>query len=381
MRRLALFVVSVVALNSSPFAIAEQPTPAVQLADILRAWQKRSDNARTIRYQWRETKTEATASLPRDSMFAPVFVQPEKFEKEFVTHTIDHSLQFNAGALWWQRSGVEYDHDADRFLHNTAWLYLANSQNVSVFITPEKPALIPEDAPAAPAVAFISEGDYEHRAVGSSTVPIILQHRPLDKTISLVTQDSLKLTSDRKTLFGHTCVQLTDGACSYWVDIENDFLIRRYQRRFEIAGVPESREDFLVDVEYSKDSHGQWVVAGWTLEDTVGTDERPWLKSVAAVGVSDINGQVEPNDKVSRIPVGARVNDWRKGSRATYILLDNDQRREITKDDTKYGSPTYEELVKSKSGHAVPQDFIELRGASGRFATWRPLIEMLPSPR
>jgi thiol-disulfide isomerase/thioredoxin len=82
-----------------------------------------------------------------------------------------------------------------------------------------------------------------------------------------------------------------------------------------------------------------------------------------------LNEAGEPMEELTALPVGTQVADRRGDTLAQYLVLEGGKRREITSDDTKFGSVTYEELRTSEPGQAMPEHFIEiherLRGIGG----------------
>jgi thiol-disulfide isomerase/thioredoxin len=345
-----LFVLCGFIFAGCTIAWADSPTATIGLKDVFRAWEERTKESRTVRYEWDEKRTEATASLPSDSFFRPAFAPMQKFDTEFVTHSIHHSLQFAAGAVWHQRAGVEWDVDTCRFLEKRSWNYFEKPTNITLYVSPEKTKAIPENAPA---VALIDKrGEYLDRM--SSGMLIALHHRVLDESLSPLKKGSLKLTTDRETIQQHPCVRLTEGNYSYWADPENSFLIRRYELRLDAVGEPV----FRADIGYKKDGNGRWVLDNWT--DATAYESGKLNTTVeATVTLAELNGKTEPNAKLAEIPVGAEVNEFRGEKCFTYILLAGQEKREVTKDDQRYG-PTYQELLNSKPGHAIPNEFIEL---------------------
>jgi thiol-disulfide isomerase/thioredoxin len=351
-RTLELLVLCGFAIAGCSFAWAGSPAATINLKDVLRAWEERTKESRTVRYEWVEKCTEATASLPRDSFFGPAFAPMQKFDTEFVTHSIHHSLQIAAGAVWHQRAGVEWDVDTCRFLEKRSWNYFEKPINIALYVSPEKSKVLPEEAPA---IAFIDKrGEYLDRMSGA--MPIALHHRALDESVSPLKCKSLKLTTDREIIQQHPCVRLTDGAYSCWVDPDNSFLIRRFERRLTEV----SEAVFRADMVYKKDAGGLWVLDSWTDASAYETGKLHTTVE-ATVTLAELNGKIEPNAKLAEIPIGAVVNEIRGEKRFTYILLTGQQKREITKDDQRYGIPTYQELLNSKPGHAIPKEFIDLR--------------------
>jgi thiol-disulfide isomerase/thioredoxin len=81
---------------------------------------------------------------------------------------------------------------------------------------------------------------------------------------------------------------------------------------------------------------------------------------VAKVTRAALNANAYPHEMLTKIPVGTIVQDRCSQPSRRYILLKEGRRREITPEDGKYGSPTYDECLDSEPGKAIPKHFIAI---------------------
>lgn len=344
-------------LSGAALPPTRTPAREVQLEDILHAWRERAERSRTVRCEWTETHSQSTSRFEQWSMFSPAFVQPREFEREFVTHKRQYSFQLTAESVWHRNSGVIWDSDTLQFLQRTYWSYYDSTLNANLFEKPERTRFIPH---LCPAVAFVGTGGYREKW-NTHVEPLILHYRALDEALSPISQDSLKLTSERGLVGGHECVRLDlereRESLRYWVDVTSKaFLIRRYEQIDRDTGRPLSR----TDIRYREQNKANWSISGWSFESSYDESGKPKESFAAEVRMLSVNGEVEPKAKLIEMPVGTDVQDYRTGELSRYLIVPGGAKRKITSDDMKYGSPTYQELLNSEPGKATPSHFVAI---------------------
>ncbi|MBL7153955.1 MAG: TlpA family protein disulfide reductase [Phycisphaerae bacterium] len=329
----------------------------VQLEDILHAWRERAERTRTVRCEWTETHSQSTSGFDQWSFYSPAFVQPREFEREFVTHKRQYSFQLTPESVWHRNSGVIWDSDTLQFLQRTYWSYYDSTLNASLFEKPERMRFITH---LCPAVAFVGTGGYSEKW-NTHVEPLIQHYRALDEALSLISQGSLKLISERGLVAGHECVRLDlereRESLTYWVDVTSKaFLIRRYEQIDRDTGRPLSR----TDIRYREQTKANWSISGWSFESSYDESGKPKESFAAEVRTLSVNGEVEPKAKLIEMPVGTDVQDYRTGELSRYLIVPGGAKRKITSDDMKYGSPTYQELLSSEPGKATPSHFVAI---------------------
>jgi thiol-disulfide isomerase/thioredoxin len=238
-----------------------------------------------------------------------------------------------------------------RFLRTCLWTYYEEPTMIFCSSTPEETEILPE---CAPAVAFIDEcAYYDHEAKFQAGPILLLHHRATDKALGIVRHGDPRIVPGKETVDGHPCVQIKCGKYSYWTDLKNECLIRRYEWHRDEDPQP----IFRVDLSYAENPQFGWVLTKWTVQYSFGNNNKGTSTSV--VTAVEINGNPEPKEKLTVLPVGTVVNDERGRGRLRYLVLPDQQRREITREDTIW-SATHAELLDSDPGKAIPRQFVEL---------------------
>jgi|GEM_PF-5884851 len=302
------------------------------LNSILAIWRCRTDLTQTVCYAWKERfeKPGTTLNVGLGIGFDAFKQKP----KDKIRDEHEYRFQISDSSVCCERAGQDLHGLTGKLFYETQRDFYGAKGHVLTTVSREATEFMPELIPVRVAVfydtTYYAKSDYH-------TSPVFIHHRPLDKQHSPINEDSIKLTPDRKVLDGHSCARLTDGRFDYWVDAEG--LIRRQALK----------SNFHIDMFYSKTERG-WMLTGWSVE----TDGE---KAVSTVTKASVNGEAVPNSRLLQVPVGAVVQ--REG-KTQYIKLPDGQKREIGTEDYKYGSPTYEELINSRPGQAMPKAFIAI---------------------
>ena len=331
--------------NPEDASDAKPPTPAPRdLSAILAIWRCRTDLTRTVSYAWKERfeKTGSTVTL-NVGLGIGFDAFKQKADDKMLRHEHSYRFQVSDSSVCSERAGRDLHGLTGRLLYETQRDFYGPKGHVLTTVSRQATEFMPELIPVRIAVfydtTYYAKTDYH-------TSPVIMHHRPLDKKRSPINEDTIRMTRDREVIDGHSCARLRDGRFEYWVDVNG--LIRRQALK----------SNFRVDMSYSKTDHG-WMLEGWSLE----TDDE---KAVSTVTKSKVNGKPIPDSRLLQVPVGAVVQCEGKPQ---YIKLSNGQKRELESEDYKYGSPTYEELVNSRPGEAMPTEFVALHESLSNVTT------------
>lgn len=282
--------VAVVLLFGLPLALAAQDPPdeAGRLprdhsrpvptkAELVTAWQKRQDVARTARFGWTEQQTHPKGWLPN-----PRF--PEREWAAIPALLEDRSYSVSK-TLSVDGDKMRYTFELDR-KQETGLGVERNYAYVSVFDGQVGSTRLSSLTNSPPAVVRPVPTNVD--AQNLDTRPILMALRPLDPTMGHLLIDRAVTSQGRFFYKGRSQMILEERhdpsgwKTSLWIEPERDFLVSRYSVMFE------QKLMINIEIDYAQDPKWGWIPSGWQIAEML-ADRSSRLVVVAKVSSYSVN--------------------------------------------------------------------------------------------
>jgi hypothetical protein len=280
---------------------AQQPQNESLRDKIHKAWQKREESLKSVKFVWKEQLWRAKGVLSEFAKeggitdpFAGQTVPPED-----VTHSIDHQLWIKASNLKHETNPYEWSEKTKQFVQSRQISVCGDGFAKNLYVDSPGHNMIPR--------GHVHPQSYNPLRGLINYSALFISTRPIDRRFSGIDLEETKLIPERRTIDGRPCIGIERSANSrVWVDAEREYLPVLVESQFS----PTMKRSLRIA--YGQ-RDGIWLPSGWnwqevkdqrTVESCRVTDVETTLDSIDTPAVFDLSF---PN---KTLVINSLTNDW-----------------------------------------------------------------------
>jgi hypothetical protein len=326
-------------------ALGDQEKKAPSTSDILSAWKKREERLRSVMVKWTEVKTKARGSMLSEDEARRKLLGPTPDDKPIpeadVTYDSPSEIAIDGVKMrYWFRGLSWYIPKKTKAMQD--YLAVFDGQSSKIFH--------PIGLNNYPRGTIRDEKT--HADVPNIYVrPILVWCRPLNLLLGPFKSAQFVLSKTPGRIGDRDCLVLEDVDSNtgrtqvVWVDSQRNYSVMR------LAISHDGKISVQIDMDYERNSQGEWIPKGWSLVWMTGDK----LKESAKATISELkcNPTIPADQFQIAFPNGTWVVDMTQksdsGGARQYIQREGGRQREILPGDR---GATYEEIINSEPGEA-----------------------------
>jgi thiol-disulfide isomerase/thioredoxin len=332
--------------------------PPANIAKIREAWQARQEKIASAQFVWLDERTDHAGSLP--SLENP----GKRFPETSVTNQVRNTVTVvgpkrfrhtRTGATWDPTPGSYIDRE-----YTTAF----DGEITTSFYGKAKYGA--DGNLQVDPTGFVSKRPSYADEVTRYTLPVLVNLRPLADGVASLPPEATVL--DETVQIDNTkCIVVSAAGTGrgfdrkYFLDPARGFLILRLENLHKGTAVT------LIDISYDEDARHGWLPVSWTVKARHPSGD-VYEHTRSKVQTRRINDGIAETDVSYEFPVDTIVTDRTNPEIDVYLTRPGGAKRIVTREEQLHIA-TFDELVRTESGQAIPEDYLLLAARAGQIRT------------